>query len=42
MYIDAETLKGFEEKITTAEKLLNGYMAFLRNSGNQNNKDTEK
>ncbi len=32
-YIDSETLKKFEEKLTGVEKLLNGYITFLRNAG---------
>jgi len=34
-YIDAETLKKFEEKVTIVEKLLNGYITFLRNTDRQ-------
>jgi four helix bundle protein len=33
-YIDADKLKLFEEKIKNVEKLLNGYITFLRNAAN--------
>ncbi len=34
-YISADTLKAMEQKYTDVEKLLNGYITYLRNSNNQ-------
>ena len=34
-YINQEALKQLEEKITNVEKLLNGYITFLRNAANE-------
>ncbi len=39
-YIDSDTLKKLEEAVTNVEKLLNGYISFLRNTGS-NNKSNE-
>ncbi len=34
-YINSDTLKRFEEQITSVAKLLNGYITFLRNAASQ-------
>ena len=40
-YIDLQTFQLIEQKIITVEKLLNGYITFLRNAGNTAKKEND-